>query len=140
MTILFKRRLISDVVTGLSAALFYANSIADKKERERIANKRGTESERKRRERGRKRGTRKWRIPVIMSLAGRQQANCRLTGCWTWSTNRWPPRSIEIYPALTTFAPRNSSILSGCVGHFWKGKMYRVAVVYFNLKVIRKLI
>lgn len=31
MTIPFKRRLISDIVTGLSTALFYANSIVDKR-------------------------------------------------------------------------------------------------------------
>lgn len=141
MTIPFNWRLISDIVTGLSsAALFYANSIANEREEELSTNKRGTERGReKKRERerrpermGRKRGTRKWWIPVIKSLAGRQQTNCRLTDCWTWSTNHWPPRSIEIYRVLTTLVPRNSSILSGCVGCF--GNLTRE-----NISVVKQL-
>lgn len=46
MTIPFKRRLISDIVIGLSTALFYANSTADKRGEKNCGQKRNGERER----------------------------------------------------------------------------------------------
>jgi len=46
MTIPFKRSLISDIVIGLSIALFYANNIADKRGEKNRGQKRNGERER----------------------------------------------------------------------------------------------
>lgn len=60
MTNPFKRRLIFDIVTGLSTALFYANSIADERGEKNCGQKRNGEREREEDRMGGERGTRKW--------------------------------------------------------------------------------